>query len=1039
MSITNAPLIEPTSGRKIDLGVIGDRQLLCVQLFDIARHPSTAVVFVPGCFVAITGKGPEDSNESGKTSWLASVSLLLGDPEWRMYGPGPAAVAQLLFEPNTAGVAAQRYPAATFGFIAGVFADPDDVLASAHTVWMRISATAPYVQVRHGPGIHLATAHDDEERHRAAPAIFKSLPGPALGAVQYAERLYGPVPRCLAYLTSRGKRRGGPSLLKLETGQFTPAGIGSALIDLTGRAHLLETDQVVRRDLARETAQLAELEHENANAIAQEQQALHAIEQRDKARRNLSLSWGFWRLHYARGLLDVLDKQQELSTASERIQPLLADAERAVSRANEDLASMQDTKKVEQARRDAEEKSQRATHDLDMARDRERRLKVDIEKTQDQIQEVEREASGAHGSLGDARQAAEEARTASIRSEGRRAAAEDAHNSALRDVERAEKGHYGQAGRTVEILTAAGIDAVGLLDGLDVPPNQRPRWEARLALYRDAVCIDAEEADRAALELTSLPGAVLVLRQKTPSPRSPVFAPPPLRAFLHALAERLQTTTSPITALDQELGLRILGGFPQPITGRHALLEQLQHLANQAQETLRTTAEAARRAQETQDEADLNVRRLEHAQRAVELRTRRQALEIELTDVTPQLLRLQTAADEAAQVKEEALVKQKVLVLQRMEAARQLKEAEAAQQRLLAQDEDLARQCAALNIGYWMERAGGPEQARAALHLPSDGQQQEPDAPQPERRSEISLREVAGRHLQQAIADLGIDLISGMGAPNAAITQAVQLRANQADEEGSRQFVSAAAFERPADAIQDWLDTCADSDRGTRSRVAANREEREIGLAAAQQTVADLEQSVRATQDSIVLRLDQALQDIEDALDRLNRGAGLYGAELRRTLTPPASVSDLWRCEITPCWRRTPTGQMLPYNNITNAAQEKLFSIHLVLAALLASPHARGRVLILDELGDALGYHHRREVLAAIASTAEEYGISVLGTCQDALVDDAADYYGGLLYFHYPSHTEALNTATRMFGYDANNERVELTLDALLAGRTPWR
>ncbi|CAM5669278.1 hypothetical protein STANM337S_07052 [Streptomyces tanashiensis] len=1038
MTTTDAPLLEPTSERKIDLGVIGDRQLVCVQLFDIARHPSAAVVFVPGCFVAVTGKGPEDSNESGKTSWLASVSLLLGDPEWRMYGPGPAAVAQLLFEPDTAGVAAQQYPAATFGFIAGVFADPTDVLGSAHTVWMRISATAPYVQVRHGPGVHLATSHDDEERHRAAPIIFKSLPGPALGAVQYAERLYGPVPRCLAYVTSRGKRRGGPSLLKLETGQFTPAGIGSALIDLTGRAHLLETDQVVRRDLARETAQLTELERENANAILQEEQALHAIEQRDKARRNLSQAWHFWRLHYARGLLDVLDKQQELSTASGSLQPLLADAERAVARASADLTSLQDKKKVDKARRDADEKSQRAAQDLDAARDRERRLKVDIERSQEQIQEAEREAAGAHGSLDDARQTAAEARRALIESEVRRTAAKDDHSRALRDIEQAEKGHYGQAGRTVEILAAAGIDAVGLLDGLGIPPNQRARWEARLALYRDAVCIDAEQADRATHELAAFPGAVLVLRPNTPSGRSPAFAPPPLRPFLHSLAERLHTTTEPTTALDHELGLQILGGFPQPITGRHALLERLHRLATEAQGTLDTTVEAVQRAQEAQEEADLGVWRLEHSQRAIELRTRRQALEAELTDLTPQLLRLQTAADEAARMKEEALVQQRLLDLQRAETTRRLETAKVAQQELLAQDEELSRQRAALHIDYWMERAGDPDQARAALHLPAYAQHQAPDAPQPERRSENSLREVAGRHLQQAIADLGIDLISGAGAPNPIITQAVQLRANQADEEGSRQFVSAEAFERPADAIHDWLDTRADSDRGTRSRVAANREEREVGLAAAQQTVADLSQSVRAMQDSITLRLDQALQDIEDALDRLNRGAGLYGAELRRTLTPPTTASDLWRCEITPHWRRTPTGPMLPYNNITNAAQEKLFSIHLVLAALLASPHARGRVLILDELGDALGYHHRREVLAAIAGTSKEYGISVLGTCQDALVDDAADFYGGLLYFHYPSHTQALNSATRMFGYDDNNERVELTLDALLAGRTLW-
>ncbi|MFF3786311.1 hypothetical protein [Streptomyces sp. NPDC001933] len=1018
--------------------MIGDRQLVCVQLFDIARHPSAAVVFVPGCFVAVTGKGPEDSNESGKTSWLASVSLLLGDPEWRMYGPGPAAVAQLLFEPDTAGVPAQRYPAATFGFIAGVFADPEDVLASAHTVWMRISSTAPYVQVRHGPGVRLATSHDDEERHRAAPGIFKSLPGPALGAVQYAERLYGPVPRCLAYLTSRGKHHGGPSLLKLETGQFTPAGIGSALIDLTGRAHLLETDQAVRRDLARETAQLAGLEHENANALAQEEQALLAIEQRDKARRNLSQARDFWRLHYARGLLDVLDEQHELSAAGEKLRPMLAEAERAVSRAREDLASLQDTKKVDQDWRHADEKSQRAANELDAARDRERLLKVDIERTQEQIQEAEREAAGAHGSLDDARQTAAETRMASIESEVRRTAAEDAHTSALRDLEQAEKGHYGQAGRTVEILAAAGIDAVGLLDGLDIPPSQRSRWEARLSLYRDAVCIDAEQADRATHELAAFPGAVLVLRHKAPSARSPAFAPPPLRPFLHALAQRLHNTTDPCAALDDELGLRILGGFPQPITGRQVLLEHLHCLATQAEDTLRTTAEAVQRAHAAQADADLNERRLEHAQRAIELRARRQTLETELTDIAPQVQRLQTAAVEAARVREEALVKQRMLVLQRKEATRQRDEAKSAQKELLTRDEELSRQRAALNIEYWTERAGGPDQARAALHLPSDGQHQAPDAPQPERRSEISLREVAGRYLQQAIADLGIDLISGTGAPNPTITRAVQVRANQADEEGSRQFVSAEAFERPADAIQDWLDTRADSDRGTRSRVAANREEREVALAAAQQTVADLNQSVRATQDSIALRLDQALQDIEDALDRLNRGAGLYGAELRRTLTPPATVSDIWRCEITPHWRRTPTGHMLPYNNITNAAQEKLFSVHLVLAALLASPHARGRVLILDELGDALGYHHRREVLDAIAGTSEEYGISVLGTCQDALTDDAADFYGGLLYFHYPSHTEALNTATRTFGYDENNERVELTLDALLAGRTLW-
>jgi len=126
----------------------------------------------------------------------------------------------------------------------------------------------------------------------------------------------------------------------------------------------------------------------------------------------------------------------------------------------------------------------------------------------------------------------------------------------------------------------------------------------------------------------------------------------------------------------------------------------------------------------------------------------------------------------------------------------------------------------------------------------------------------------------------------------------------------------------------------------------------------------------------------------------------------------------------------------LPYDNLTNTAQEKLFSIHLVLAALLAAPNPHGRVLVLDELGDSLGAEHRREVLDAIARVANKHGITVLGTCQDTILVEAQPYCGEILYFHYPSKSEALNRPTRMFGFDDNGARIELTADALLAGRT---
>jgi hypothetical protein len=87
------------------LGVIASRQLVAVQTFDIARLTSHPVAIIPSSFVAVTGRGPRDSNESGKTSFNAAVALLLGDPEWRVSGGGVATVAELLFEPDTAGVA----------------------------------------------------------------------------------------------------------------------------------------------------------------------------------------------------------------------------------------------------------------------------------------------------------------------------------------------------------------------------------------------------------------------------------------------------------------------------------------------------------------------------------------------------------------------------------------------------------------------------------------------------------------------------------------------------------------------------------------------------------------------------------------------------------------------------------------------------------------------------------------------------------------------------------------------------------------------
>ncbi|MFC4084466.1 hypothetical protein [Amycolatopsis samaneae] len=68
---------------------------------------------------------------------------------------------------------------------------------------------------------------------------------------------------------------------------------------------------------------------------------------------------------------------------------------------------------------------------------------------------------------------------------------------------------------------------------------------------------------------------------------------------------------------------------------------------------------------------------------------------------------------------------------------------------------------------------------------------------------------------------------------------------------------------------------------------------------------------------------------------------------------------------------------------------------------------------------------------------AKDHGITILATCQDAIMTEARPYCGEVLYFHYPSKSAPLNRPTRMFGFDPNGSRVELTAEALTEGRNP--
>jgi hypothetical protein len=245
------------------------------------------------------------------------------------------------------------------------------------------------------------------------------------------------------------------------------------------------------------------------------------------------------------------------------------------------------------------------------------------------------------------------------------------------------------------------------------------------------------------------------------------------------------------------------------------------------------------------------------------------------------------------------------------------------------------------------------------------------------------------------------------------------------------------ALEDVAGPLRDHLEAHEEQDLIIEDRVARMREQRDAELTYAREERERLERTMQTLQDAVEQRIRHSLDSISAEYDRLSREAGRWGADLDIQVRRPQSAEDRWEWSVIPRWRRAPGAKPLPYTNQANSAQKKVNTVQLVLAALLAAPNPRGRVMILDELGDSLGISNRREVLREIAATAQAKGVTVLGTCQDAVLADATAHCGELLYFQFSGVPQALNRPTRAIGFDENRERVDLTARVLQTGR-PW-
>lgn len=1009
------------------LGIVGARDLVTLQTIDISSLTTHPVPLVPARFVAVTGKGPIDSNGSGKSSFLAACSLLLGDVQWALHVDGKQA-RTLLFNPESAGLdSTLGYRAADLGFIAGVFASADgNSEKDCITVWLRLSAQPQFIRARWTTGVMLADTGDDDQNSQLAAGLWNQLPAEnEIGPKLLVQTLYGDSPRCMAYLDANIRKSSTQSLLNQALPSYSPETIANGLIALTGRDVLLDTEaeQRARLDSAKTDLSGAQTDHENANA--QETRALAGVAHREQARTMLADGDRLWQLHFAAGVVETAAEAAALDETIASRQHDVEQREQDLAEAKDALARLQDVAALQAA-------GQAARRVFDDLSNRDRGLeqtamsrRLNADRLQNEINALGQLANVSDGrpleqtkqATADAQQAVHDARLAVGDANRGLTLAQDALTAA-------REGLGGDARPSLQALRAAGIDAVALLDTIQLAQTDRPGWEPRLWPYRHAAVIDPADQTAALLALANLPGATVIVADGPllpPTEPGPVQADVPLNTFLTVLEQRTSLHPSPDRAEDSALAHVVLGGFETILTGRDARIAVLERHVLTAQTAQQGAAQTQERAElllahakEQQDAAqavlDLTALR---AQKKTEdealtaAEEQRAALQPQLKDADRTLrdidsdLRANTALAAAARGRVHA-------VDNMLNIARELRNAARTQR-------------AAVTVDYWIQAWGDTiDTARDALAAEGANA----------TRKRHTWRNKANLALNDAVNYYrhSVDMLS------ADLERALEARDRAGEDE---QAVDKADYTTVATPLRDLLDETLEHDVRLAADIAREQARRTRVIAEADAEVVSVERDLATLQQSILGRVQRSLERISDAFNRLDlsRPEG-YGAHLVIDGKPPADSAGMWRWSVVPEWKRSPSSKYVRYSVPANSAQVKIAAIQLVLAALLTGDQRSGRVLILDELGDSLGEVNRREILAAIDRVARENGVTILGTCQDDVREAAAPVCGQMIWFSHPSANSAFNNPTRTWGFDpVHGLAIELTAPALRAGR----
>ncbi|GAA4068543.1 hypothetical protein GCM10022248_41080 [Nonomuraea soli] len=245
-------------------------------------------------------------------------------------------------------------------------------------------------------------------------------------------------------------------------------------------------------------------------------------------------------------------------------------------------------------------------------------------------------------------------------------------------------------------------------------------------------------------------------------------------------------------------------------------------------------------------------------------------------------------------------------------------------------------------------------------------------------------------------------------------------------ERAGRTSREQATFAAVCGVLASYLRGQEEYEKHQRRQIETQLSTRQRDLAAATKGAEEAAQSTAVHRAALTAAIRARLVRVAEEFEKLDTSYGGYGATLEFPVPPaPADPEQRWQWRVTPKWKRGEGQGFVPYNRRANTALMDEKAVKLVCAAAIASSGGGHLCLVLDELGRNLGKEHRREAVALFRRIGETYGITVIGALQDDMEPYAIDACGQYIKLRRSSDAMPYNEPPIIVGHDQHAERVK--------------